>query len=331
MYPALYYKEQENKQVKCILCPHNCVIALGKTGVCKSRKNQDGKLFSGTYGKFSSINLDPIEKKPLYNFYPGSQILSIGSLGCNLKCSFCQNWEISQAGFEELITKEVKLENIVKLAGENKSIGIAYTYNEPLINYEWIKDCCELMHKNNLKNVFVTNGYINQEPLKKLAPFIDAANIDVKSFSVDFYASICRAKLSPVLETVKYLVAQKKHIELTTLLITGINDSESELEKLTDWIAELNPEIPMHFSRYFPMYHYEEPPTDLKSMVKAYEIAKKKLKYVYLGNIQEMRYNNTYCPKCGEIAIERSGYFIKNKTDIDNKCQKCSTVIALKK
>jgi pyruvate formate lyase activating enzyme len=286
MIEAKYYEKKENQTVQCGLCPHNCVIAPGKTGICRIRQNKDGKLYSLTYDQSTSINFDPIEKKPLYHYYPGSTILSVGTLGCNFRCEFCQNWEISQAEFGDIPTRRLTSEMALKLAGENNSIGIAFTYNEPLINYEWVLDTAKLFSANKLKNVIVSNGYINPGPLAGLLPFIDAANIDVKSFSEGFYKKFCGVPaFTPVLKTVETMVRANKHVEITTLLIPGENDSAPEIEKLVDWLAGISDRIPLHFSRYFPQYKMDIPPTDMKTLLRAYELARKKLKYVYLGNV----------------------------------------------
>ena len=304
--------EKPEKIVQCVLCPHNCVIKLDKLGICRVRKNLNGELYSLSYNKFTGYNLDPIEKTPLYHFYPGSNIFSVGSFGCNFKCSFCQNWDISQQGEDSLALMFLDSEALLKLALKSNSIGIAYTYNEPLMNFEWIKDNARIFKTNGLKTVLVSNGYINSEPLDELLPLIDAANIDLKSFREDFYMEMCGGKLKPVLETVKKFVEMKKHLEITTLLIPGKNDSAEEIEKLTDWLADLDPTIPLHFSAYFPTYKLEIPATKMSCLETAYEIAKKKLKYVYLGNIPSIKnyekYINTYCNKCGAKLVRRMGY-----------------------
>ncbi|MCX5781186.1 MAG: AmmeMemoRadiSam system radical SAM enzyme [Elusimicrobia bacterium] len=325
MKQALYVVLQDmtTKKVKCFLCPHTCNIMPGKTGICRARKNIDGILYSLTYNKFTSINMDPIEKKPLYHFYPGKGILSVGTIGCNFRCSFCQNWEISQADFDDSSLTELSPDAAVVLAQKYKSIGIAYTYNEPLINFEWILDTSKLARKKSLKNVLVTNGYINQEPLEELLPYIDAANIDVKFFNDESYEKMCGGHLEPVLKTVETCLKKNVHIELTNLIIPGENDSKEEIENLVKWIASLNNKIPLHFSRYFPQYKLDTPPTEKKTLVEAYEIAKKHLKYVYIGNVNDFNYSNTLCDKCGGVLIERQGYATHFKNFDKGKCNKC--------
>ncbi|MFH1540909.1 MAG: AmmeMemoRadiSam system radical SAM enzyme [Elusimicrobiota bacterium] len=331
MKNALYfetYGNEEKKQIKCNLCPRYCIIADGKIGNCGIRKNVDGKLFTLAYNKFTSVSIDPIEKKPLYHFYPGSEILSLGSLGCNLHCQFCQNFEISQAAFsikdlDKYYLKTITSSDAITLAKQHHSIGIAYTYNEPFINYEWLKDTMLETKKYGLKNVLVSNGYINEEPLYNIVETIDAANIDVKSFSDEFYKKYCGGKLAPILKMVEILVKKKKHVEITNLIIPGLNDSDKEISDLVDWIWSLDDEIPLHFSKYFPCYKMTIEATPLQTLEKARKIALKKLKHVYLGNVMELEYNRTYCPKCKEILIERIGYNIKSVGLKNGQCEKC--------
>ncbi len=331
MKEAEFWKihDKASSTVRCGLCPHGCVIAPDKTGICRGRKNVEGRLVSLTYNELTSVNLDPIEKKPLYHFHPGTKILSVGTFGCNFKCSFCQNWEISQSGQGGVPTKSVKPDEIVEMAVGNGSIGVAYTYNEPLMNYEWVKETSKLARANGLYNVLVSNGYINPEPLSELLPFIDAANIDIKAFTEDFYKKLCGAKLAPVLATVAAMAKAGTHVEITTLLIPGENDSPEELEKLTSWLAGLDPDIPLHFSRYFPTYHMDKEPTGMATLERAWEIAKKHLKYVYVGNIQAPKFSRTVCPSCGETLIDRDGYSIDVKNLEKGRCKKCKEKIKI--
>jgi len=326
MKDALYfeiYGNKEKKLVKCNLCPLYCIIADGKVGNCGIRKNVDGKLFSLTYDKFTSVSMDPIEKKPLYHFYPGSEILSLGTLGCNFHCQFCQNFEISQSGFDGSILRDMSSSDAVALAKQYGSIGIAYTYNEPLINYEWLKETTAEAKKYGLKNVLVSNGYINEEPFYNIVENIDAANIDVKSFRDEFYKKYCGGKLAPVLRTVEILVKKKKHVEITNLIIPGLNDSDEEISDLVDWVWSLGEETPLHFSRYFPCYKMTIKATPFPTLEKARKIALKKLKHVYLGNVMELEYNRTYCPHCKEILIERKGYNTEIVGLEVGRCKKC--------
>lgn len=329
MKEALYYFvfDKEKKVVQCLLCPFHCKIAPSRSGLCGVRENQEGKLYSLVYGQIASANIDPIEKKPLYHFYPGSMIFSLGTAGCNFRCQFCQNWEISQKKPQELNLREITSDDVIRMAKQYESIGVAYTYNEPFMNYEFVLECAQKAHEYGLKNVVVTNGYIEEEPFTNLLPYIDALNVDVKSFRDDFYKKICGARLSPVLRTVEICVRKKIHVELTTLLIPHLNDSNEELEDLTDWVYALGQEIPLHFSRYFPCYKMTADPTPLAVLHRARNIAVRKLKHVYLGNIFEEPVSKTYCPQCQELLIERQGYRTEIKNLEKGFCRKCGSKV----
>ena len=280
---ALFYERLPDNKVRCLLCPQTCIILPDKTGFCRVRQNKEGTLYSLIYAKITSLALDPIEKKPLYHYHPGEYIISIGTRGCNLACSFCQNWSISQVN--DAPVEEMSSEQIIQQAERYKSFGIAYTYNEPFIWYEFVLDTAILAKKKGVENVLVTNGYINPEPLSKLLPYINAMNIDLKSIENEFYQKFCKGQLEPVLATIKR--AHKTcHIELTNLIIPGLNDKEENFIKLVDWVYEnLGPEVPLHFSRYFPCYKMDLPPTPIARLRRAEEIAREKLRYVYLGNV----------------------------------------------
>ncbi len=283
---ALWYEKLDNNIVKCSLCPHGCVISDGKRGICKVRHNDKGILYSANYKKASSIAMDPVEKKPLYHFHPGKYILSVGTYGCNFRCDFCQNYEISQ---KEYFSRILDIDDLIKICKrDSHCIGIAYTYNEPTIWYEFILECAERFKREGLVNVLVTNGYINTEPLKKLLPYIDAMNIDVKSMDNDFYKEICGGTLEPVMNTVEESIG-KCHVEITNLIIPGKNDSIDDMVKLSQWIAALDPDTPLHLSRYYPRYNMNLPPTDPKVLLKLKEAARKYLNYVYIGNVPGMK------------------------------------------
>lgn len=283
MKEALYYEKLDNQKVHCRLCPYECHISNQGRGACGVRLNKDGTLYTLVYGKTSGIALDPIEKKPLYHYRPGEYILSLGTRGCNLHCEFCQNWHISQGidgPMEDITSGEV-----VQKAKAFNSFGIAYTYNEPFIWYEFVLDTAKLAKTNNLENVLVTNGFVNIEPLEEMLPFIDAMNIDLKAFDEDFYAKVCKGKLKPVLDVIK-ISAKKCHIELTNLIIPTLNDSEAMIKKMVDWIYEnLGPDVPLHLSRYFPCYKMSLPPTPVETLKKAERIARERLNHVYVGNV----------------------------------------------
>ena len=270
----------------CELCFHHCALNEGQTGLCRARACQDGKIVCLNYGKLTSLALDPIEKKPLRRFHPGSLILSVGSFGCNLRCPFCQNHEISMAGDSGIPTVEVSPEQLATKAAElvpHGNIGVAYTYNEPLIGYEYVQDCASLVHDQGMVNVLVTNGTVEEEPWRALLPLIDAANIDLKGFTPAWYR-----RLGGDLETVKRsiaLAAERCHVEVTTLLIPGENDSEEEIRELARWLASISSEIPLHLSRFFPRYRMlDRPPTPVEQVSCLAETARRYLSYVYTGN-----------------------------------------------
>jgi len=280
---AQYYQRLDNDKVRCRLCPKNCIIDKDNVGFCRVRKNIRGKLCSLVYGKTTSIALDPIEKKPLYHFHPHELILSMGTRGCNFRCLFCQNWHISQN--PDVYLEDISAQQAVDEARRLNSFGIAYTYNEPFIWYEFVAECAKLAKENGLENVLVTNGYINTEPLEELLPFIGAMNIDLKAMDDNFYRKNCQGTLSPVLDTIKR-AKQSCHIELTNLIIPRLNDTDEHFEKLTNWIFEnTGKDTPLHFSRYFPCFELNLPLTPLETLKRAQEIANKKLQFVHLGNV----------------------------------------------
>lgn len=327
MLKEAMYWETDGDRIFCKLCPQACRIPEGKQGLCRMRENQGGKLFSLNYGRIASSNMDPIEKKPLFHFFPGKKILSLGTLGCNLKCLFCQNWEISQniTPTQELLPSEAL--RLAKSYPEN--IGIAYTYNEPLIWYEYILETSRLIREAGLKNVVVTNGEICEEPLRALLPTIDALNIDLKSIDPQFYTQICKGPLNPVLRTIQICHEEGCHVEITNLLVPGKNDSAEQVQKLVDWVAELDSEIPLHFSRYFPAYKMTDPPTPLENLDLAYKIARQKLPYVYLGNILDMESSTTYCSHCHHPVIKRWGMGVREVLMEGSKCQNCGESIPI--
>ena len=323
---ALFWEKREDGKIHCVLCPVSCIIAEGKVGVCLGRKNQNGVLYATNYGRVISIALDPIEKKPLYHFYPGTEILSTGPNGCNLKCGHCQNWSISQV---ESPTEYVPPEKLIELALKYNSIGIAYTYTEPFIWYEYIKDTARLAQQKNLKNVLVTNGYINEPPLLELLPLIDAMNIDVKSMENDFYRNICKGKVEPVLKATELSVKKGVHVEITNLLMPTLNDSDEQIKILVDWLAGIDDKIPLHFSRYFPCYKIDLPSTPVATLERAFKIAREKLKYVYVGNAYIEKTTDTLCPQCLNVLIKRDGYFTRIVGIKDKKCSSCGRGVDL--
>ncbi|MEA3445295.1 MAG: AmmeMemoRadiSam system radical SAM enzyme [Bacteroidota bacterium] len=325
---ASYYKKSGTEKVQCTLCPHNCILSNGQTGICRVRTNINGQLIAETYQQVSSLSFDPIEKKPLYHFFPGSNILSVGSVGCNLRCSFCQNSEISQtsvAGFPYL--KEVGVEQIIsKALSKPENIGIAFTYNEPIVWIEFLIEIAKQAKSEGLQTAMVSNGFINPAPLQDLLPLIDAFNIDLKAFSEEFYKKYTSSKLAPVKETLKTIAKNGKHLEITNLLIPGANDSFAEFSEMINWIKnELGENIPLHLSRYFPQHKMNTAATSTELMLEYYEFAKSRLNYVYLGNFRGIAGSNSHCPACKKLVVNRSGYCTEvSGLDKTGKCIFCN-------
>jgi len=323
LHSAKYYQELGNGLVQCNLCPNRCILSPGQIGLCRARKNVDGKLYSLVYGKISSAYVDPVEKKPFFHFLPGSKVYSVSSTGCNLRCSFCQNWQISQVFPWEVQTKDMTPEEVVNAALESGSEAIAFTYNEPIVSYEFMLETAKLAKERGLKTLVVSAGYINPEPLKELLPYIDAYKVDLKAFSEDFYQKLTGGHLAPVLETLKIIKQSGTWLEVVNLLIPGENDSEEEIREMARWIKEnLGDDVPLHFSRFYPMYKLKNlSPTPEQAVIRAREIAMDEgLKYVYTGNIVYPEGESTYCPESGEVAIKRRGYFILENNLKDGLC-----------
>lgn len=314
MHEALFYKKDAaGGALTCLLCPQACRLGEGELGLCRVRRVEDGRLYSLNYGRVGAMALDPIEKKPLYHFYPGSWIFSLGTVGCNLACGFCQNWQLARG--ESRQATSLSPDGLISLLREEKSLreqlGVAYTYAEPSVWYEYIRECAPRVRDLGKKNVLVTNGYINPKPLEELLPWIDAMNIDVKAFREDFYRRHCGGSLKPVLETVRRAVG-RCHVEITCLVIPGENDSLEEIANLARWLGELGRDIPLHLSRYFPNYKLDTPPTPPATLKAAGETSRKYLNYVYLGNLPGEEGCHTRCPCCGCLLIHRRGYTVKD-------------------
>lgn len=323
-----FYEEKENNRVKCLLCNHYCIISEGKRGLCNVRENINGKLYSLNKNLFIAINIDPIEKKPLYHFYPASKSLSIATMGCNFKCPFCQNYDISQIREKDIRGTYIPSEKIVELALKNQCISISYTYSEPTIFFETAYEIGAIAREKGIKNVFVTNGYLSKETQKKAKEFLDAANIDLKSFKDSTYQRVCGASLNGVLNTIEAFYKEGIVIEITTLIVPGMNDSLEELKDIARFILSLSPEIPWHISRFFPHFKMANvQPTPLNVIDSAYKIGKDVgLKYVYKGNVWGEG-ENTFCPDCGILLIERMGFEIIRNVLNNNKCPNCSKEI----
>lgn len=331
MREAMFYKKLQNKRVECKLCAHSCQISNHRRGVCRVRENREGVLYSLVYGKAISSSIDPIEKKPLYHFYPGSDAFSVATVGCNFRCLNCQNHSISQLPGErrEIPGEELSPQSIVFEAKRYKCEIIAYTYTEPTIFFEYAYDTSKLAQKEGIRNVFVTNGYISQEALIKISPYLDAANVDLKSFREDFYKKVCGAEREPVLKTLKLMKKLGIWLEITTLIIPTLNDSDEELKEIAGFIVALGEETPWHLSRFYPTHKSKKlPPTSLETIHRGRQIGLKAgLRYVYGGNIPGDKAENTYCNHCDRLLIRRYGYQIKELNLAEDRCKYCRAKI----
>lgn len=314
---AEYYKKTENLMTRCELCPHECAIPPGGEGICWARKNEDGTLYAQNYGRTTSLAADPIEKKPLFHFKPGTQILSVSPNGCNMRCPYCQNYTIS---FKKAVTKTITPEELVSLAKEYNTPSIAFTYAEPIIWFEFIKDTSKFAKDSGIELVMVTNGLISEEPLNELLEIVSSMNIDLKSMNDEYYRKVLKGNLSITKRTIEK-ASQKIHVEVTNLLIP--DDNDSEIEELSRYLASIDKTIPLHISRYFPNNNYDKPPTLIETLEEAYKIARKNLYYVYIGNAPMEGTEDSYCPDCSNVLVKRSGYNVKI-TGIDKgKCSNC--------
>ncbi len=318
---ASWWHTLTDGQVVCDLCPVGCKLSEGQDGLCQTRGNIGGEMVAKQYGKVVAAAVDPIEKKPFYHYHPGRPILSVAAMGCNLHCQFCQNWTISQQVSGS--TTDLTPEDVVATAQRDGSFGIAYTYSEPLVWYEFVSDTAALAHEQGLKNVIVSNGFINREPLRQLLPLIDAANIDLKSMDEDFYRKTCRAGLQPVLDTVDLIHTAGVHLEVTNLVIPGHNDSDGHFRRLAGHMAAIDHDIPLHLSAYRPHYEFNAPATPPQTLLRAARIAHEKLRFVYIGNIMQAGWGNTNCPGCGTTVIERNGYRTNSRLTPEGCCPEC--------
>jgi pyruvate formate lyase activating enzyme len=325
----------ENDNVRCTLCPHHCLIGNGQHGICRVRRNIGGTLFAETYGQLAAVHLDPIEKKPLYHFYPGRSILSVGSVGCNMHCAFCQNCDISQVSVREF--DSLKEYTVGQLVHEAQSVpgnlGVAFTYNEPAVFFEFMSDVAKETHYLGFKNAMITNGFIEEEPLQLLLPFIDAFNVDLKAFTDDFYRKQTHSHLEPVKRTLVNLRKAGKHVEVTNLIIPELNDSEEEFTAMIDWIYDkLGVETVLHLSRYFPRYQMTRLSTSDAILTRCFEIASAKLHYVYLGNTSaNLQGHDTYCSRCKSLIIKRAGYSVDaSGITTEGNCAKCGNGVVMR-
>jgi pyruvate formate lyase activating enzyme len=328
---ALYWVSLEEGKIQCQLCPRRCIISKGEKGFCRARKNISDKLYALTYGQAVALHVDPIEKKPLAHVYPGTKSFSIATAGCNLRCKFCQNWEISQLDPETVDKRFVSPQEIISLAKSSGSKTIAFTYTEPTIFYEYMLDIAKLAKEENISLVMHSAGYINEEPLRQLTKYLKAANIDLKGFSDKYYASFCQGSLNEVLNTLKILKEEGVWLEITNLIIPGGNDSDEEIRKMCQWIVEnLGKDTPIHFSRFFPMYKLTNlSPTPISTLIKAKKIAEESgLNFVYIGNVPEHFGEDTYCPNCHKLLIKRIGYRIIENHLKEGRCPFCKEPIS---
>lgn len=329
MKKATLYKKLKDKKLKCLACSHYCQIGEGKTGICGIRQNVGGDLYLTLYGKHSGIQIDPIEKKPFFHFLPGESVFSIGTIGCNFRCGFCQNAWMSQPTRDNKIPVpelyDLAPEEIVKECLKRKIKIIAYTYNEPSIAFEYCYDTAKLAHEKGIKNVFVSNGYASKEAIEKIAPYLDAINVDLKAFSKDFYQKTCGGKLSVVLNNIKNYFEKGIWLEITTLVIPGQNDSNEELTKIARFIASVSPDIPWHISRFHPDYEMMDGKvTSENTLERSYDIGREAgLKYIYVGNTSNQKMESTYCPKCGALLIEREIMLVRKNNLVNGLCPKC--------
>jgi pyruvate formate lyase activating enzyme len=325
-FEAKYWRKIEGKTIQCELCPNLCVLPNLARGKCGVRINLDGKLYSLVYGKPVAVHIDPIEKKPLSHFLPGTSVLSIATAGCNLGCVFCQNWQISQTLPEDAKHENLSPAQIVALAKKHKTPSIAFTYTEPTIFYEYMLDTAKLAKKNGIRTVMHSCGYINPKPLKELLQYIDAANIDLKGFSEEFYREMSYGRLQPVLDSLKTVKEEGVWLEITNLVIPGKNDDPKMIRKMCRWIKkELGPDVPIYFAAFHPNYKLKGvPPTPVKTLEMAYRIAKDEgLHYVYIGNVYGHIKENTYCPEDGKVAIQRRGYHIVQNNIVKGRNEDC--------
>lgn len=328
---AMYYKKLEEGRIECEICPRACKVAPKERGYCGVRENMDGKYMTLVYGRACSANVDPIEKKPLSHFLPGSKALSIATAGCNIECKFCQNWEISQFRPEQVRSIALWPETLVAEAKLNKIESIAFTYTEPVIFYEYMLDTAKLAKKKGVESVMISNGYIQEKPMAELCKSLSAVKIDLKAFTEKFYTELCSGKLQPVLDTLRLLKKHKMWFEIVVLIIPTHNDDEQEIELMCSWILdELGPDVPIHFSRFHPTYKIKNlPPTPISTLARAREIAMQKgLHYAYMGNVPGHKGEWTYCPDCKKPVVKRVGYSIADLSIVDGNCRYCGHPIA---
>ncbi len=324
------YQKAENDKVQCLLCPHNCKLSEGQSGICKTRKNSEGLIYALNYGNLCSMSIDPVEKKPLYHFYPGEKIFSVATGGCNFRCLNCQNWLISQSSPESLTNYEIKPSQLIEQVSKQNCRMIAFTYTEPTIFFEYMLDTARIAKDLGIKTVLISNGYINQEPLLELIPYLDAANIDLKCFNDQTYKTLTGGRLEPVLQTLSCLKSKGIWLEITNLIIPELTDNLDMITEMCSWLKENEFEnTPLHFSRFFPHYKLNNlPPTPVEKLIEAKRIAwKTGLNYIYIGNISQPQNENTICPFCQKVIVERDAYRLISIHIVHNRCAYCHNYI----
>lgn len=325
-----YQNILKNGKVQCCVCPRNCILSEGQSGFCFVRKNLRGNIVLDTYGYNTGLAIDPVEKKPLYHFYPATSVLSFGTIGCNMGCQFCQNWKTTKNKIDKNLLNKTSPKEIVQIAKEYNCKSVAFTYNDPIVFMEYAIDTAKLCRQEGIKTIAVTSGFMNFEPAKEFFEYMDAANIDLKGFSNNFYKKNCLAKLDPVLDVIKYVVNETNcYTELTTMLIKGENDSNNEITAECEWILNnLGDSVPIHFSAFFPNYKFlQKSATEFCDLLNAYNIAQSLgIKYVYTGNLSNIETSTTYCKSCGRPVIVRNGYEVAEYHLIEGKCRYCNTV-----
>ena len=327
---ARHYKKLPENIVQCELCPRKCLVSDIERGYCGVRENQKGIYKTLVYSRVCSMNIDPIEKKPLFHFHPGTTAFSIATAGCNVNCKFCQNWNISQVRPEQVQNIKLTPDDVATECIRRKVPTVAYTYSEPVIFYEYMYDTAVRTRKDNIKNVVITGGYINEKPLRELLEVVDAIKVDLKAFSEDYYSNIVNGELQPVLDAIKVIHESGKWLEIVYLVVPTLNDSDEEFTELCRWVmSNLSPDVPVHFTRFHPTYLMTNlPPTPIATLERAYKLAKKEgLHFPYIGNVPGSKGENTYCPHCGKIVIERYGFRILQNNIKDGKCPKCGAPI----
>ncbi|HWR14051.1 MAG TPA: AmmeMemoRadiSam system radical SAM enzyme [Terriglobales bacterium] len=327
---AAFYQKLQNKLVQCKLCPRECVVPDGQRGFCRVRENRGGTYYTLVYSRVVAAHIDPIEKKPFFHFLPGTRAFSVASGGCNVNCKFCQNWQISQARPEELEAQYLPPKGIASGARVNRCASVAYTYSEPIVFWDYVMDAAEAGHKEDVRSVMVSNGFIQEQPLRSLCERLDAIKIDLKSFSETYYRDVVRGELKPVLNSISTVRRHGKWLEIVYLTVPTMNDSDAEFRNMARWVkTELGPDVPVHFTRFYPLYLLKNlPPTPVETLERAKAIADSEgLHYVYIGNVPGHKAENTYCPKCRQLLIERTGFSVATMNVKAGKCNKCAQVI----